>query len=65
MTAEMRMAKTFFDAEWDFVNVWSIGQNQTYPYLRKYSAADINEDGSVNFLDLAALAENWLTGMAL
>jgi hypothetical protein len=61
-TAEMQTASTFVDAGWDFVNVWGIGQNQTYPYLRKYSAADINQDASVNFLDLAALAENWLAG---
>jgi hypothetical protein len=69
-TAEMQMAKTFLDdglpagAGWDFVNVWGLGENQTYPYLRKYSAADINQDASVNFLDLALLAENWLTGIA-
>jgi len=62
-TAEMQMAKTFLDAGWDFVNIWGIGENQTYPYLRKYSAADINQDASVNFLDLAALAEKWLTGI--
>jgi len=63
-TGEMQTAGTFLDAGWDFVNVWGIGENQTYPYLRKYSAADINQDAGVNFLDLAALAENWLTGMA-
>jgi hypothetical protein len=62
-TAEMQTAKTFLDAGWDFVNVWGIGENQTYPYLRKYSAADINQDATVNFLDLAVLAESWLTGM--
>jgi hypothetical protein len=63
-TAQMQMAKTFLEAGWDFVNVWGIGESQTYPYLRKYSAADINQDASVNFLDLAVLAENWLTGIA-
>ena len=61
--AEMQKASTFLDAGWDFVNVWGIGENQTYPYLRKYSAADINQDASVNFLDLAVLAENWLAGL--
>jgi len=60
-TAEMQMAVTFLEAGWDFVNVWGIGENQTYPYLRKYSAADINQDASVNFLDLAVLAEKWLS----
>jgi hypothetical protein len=63
-TAEMQMAKTFLEAGWDFVNIWGIGENQTYPYLRKYSAADINQDASVNFLDLAVLAENWLTDIS-
>jgi len=63
-TAEMQMAKTFLEAGWDFVNVWGIGEDQTYPYLRKYSAADINQDASVNFLDLAVLAENWLTDIS-
>jgi hypothetical protein len=63
-TAEMQTASTYLEAGWDFVNIWGIGENQTYPYLRKYSAADINQDASVNFLDLAVLAENWLTGMA-
>jgi hypothetical protein len=63
-TVQMQTAKTFLDAGWDFVNVWGLGENQTYPYLRKYSAADVNQDGSVNFLDLAVLAENWLMGVA-
>jgi hypothetical protein len=64
MTAEMKTASTFLEAGWDFVNIWGIGENQTYPYLRKYSAVDINQDASVNFLDLAALAENWLTDIS-
>ena len=59
-TVEMQTASTFLEAGWDFVNVWGIGENQTYPYLRKYSAADINQDESVDFGDLATLAENWL-----
>jgi hypothetical protein len=63
-TAEMKTPSTFLEAGWDFVNIWGIGENQTYPYLRKYSAADINQDASVNFLDLAVLAENWLTAVA-
>ncbi len=69
-TAEMQTASTFLEAGlpaeagWDFVNIWGIGENQTYPYLRKYSAADINRDASVNFLDLAVLAENWLTDIS-
>ena len=57
-TAQMKQQATFGD--WDFVKVWRIGENQTYPYLRKYSAADVNQDESVDFGDLAILAENWL-----
>jgi hypothetical protein len=60
-TAEMQTASTFLEADWDFVDVWGIGENQTYPYLRKYSAADINQDDIVSFPDLTILAENWLT----
>ena len=63
-THEIKSASTFYNAGWDFINVWGIGENQTYPYLRKYSAADINQDESVNFGDLAILAENWLSGVA-
>jgi hypothetical protein len=56
---EMKQQSTFEGS--DFINVWGIGENQTHPYLRKYSAADINEDETVNFGDLAILADNWLT----
>ena len=61
-TAQMMQQSSF--EGWDFINVWGIGENQTYPYLRKYSAADINEDESVNFGDLAILADNWLASIA-
>ena len=47
-------------AGWDFINAWGIGENQTYPYLRQYSAADISRDGVVNFADFAILADRWL-----
>ncbi|MHC4558647.1 MAG: GLUG motif-containing protein [Planctomycetota bacterium] len=60
-TAEMQTETTFLEADWDFTNVWGIGENQTYPYLRRYSAADINQDEIVSFSDLAILADNWLT----
>ena len=59
-TAEMRMRSTFADAGWDMVNVWDIGENQTYPFLRKHRGSDINKDDETDFLDLAVLAENWL-----
>lgn len=57
-TAEMHQQSTFQD--WDFINVWNIGENQTYPYLRTYLAGDINKDGIVNFKDLGFLALHWL-----
>ena len=57
-TDEMKQQSTF--EGWDFVNVWGIGENQTYPYLRRYSAGDINKDGIVNFKDFAIMALQWL-----
>lgn len=45
---------------WDFINVWGNEGDQTYPYLRRYLAGDINEDKSVNFLDLYIAAEQWM-----
>ena len=56
-TAEMHQQSTFED--WDFANVWNIGENQTYPYLRTVPAGDINKDRIVNFLDLCIIAEQW------
>ncbi len=45
---------------WDFINVWNIGENQTYPYLRVYLAGDINKDHINNFLDLNILCNQWM-----
>lgn len=59
-TAEMQMQSTFADAGWDFIEIWDIGENQTYPFLRQYLAADINRDKKVNFEDVALLANKWL-----
>ncbi|MHC4694466.1 MAG: GLUG motif-containing protein [Planctomycetota bacterium] len=62
-TAEMQTRSTFTDANWDFINVWNIGENQTYPYLRVYLPSDINKDGIVNFLDVAITANQWMEGV--
>jgi len=59
-TVEMHQQSTFTD--WDFINVWDIGENQTYPYLRFYLPSDINKDGIVNFLDLSITANQWMEG---
>lgn len=62
-TAEMKKEKTFLDANWDFVEIWDIGENQTYPFLRTYLAGDINHDNIVNLIDLAILGRHWLQGI--
>ena len=59
-TTQMKKRSTFTDADWDFINVWNIGENQTYPYLRTFFAADLNKDGIVNFLDLSITANQWM-----
>jgi hypothetical protein len=59
-TAEMMTETTFTAAGWDFVEVWGIGENQTYPFLRVYPAGDLNHDGLVNMLDFAIAALDWL-----
>jgi hypothetical protein len=57
-TEQMMQQSTFQD--WDFINVWDIGEKQTYPYLRTVPAGDINKDRIVNFLDFAIIADQWL-----
>ena len=51
------------EAGWAVVEVWGVGENQTYPYLRKYSAGDLNHDGLVDWRDLAIFAGHWLEGV--
>jgi hypothetical protein len=62
ITAEMQTESTFTDAGWDFVEVWGIGEGQTYPFLRKYLAGDANHDGIVDWQDFTILALHWLEG---
>jgi hypothetical protein len=59
-TAEMKQQSTFANPGWDFVEVWDIGENQTYPFLRTGPAGDLNYDKKVDFNDLAILALHWL-----
>ena len=63
VTTEMQMESTFTDTGWDFVEIWDIGEGQTYPYLRVYPAGDLNHDGRVDFFDVAILADDWLEGL--
>lgn len=62
-TAQMKTLSTFAAAGWDLVNVWGIGERQTYPYLRMRPAADLNNDDQVNMLDFAIFANQWLAGV--
>jgi hypothetical protein len=55
---QMKLQDSF--VEWDFIEIWNIGENQTYPYLRFYLTGDLNHNGIINFLDLAILADHWL-----
>jgi len=61
-TAEMKDPNTFSNIGWDFIEIWDIGEHQTYPYLRKRSPGDINHDEFVDFSDLAYLGRHWLKG---
>ncbi len=58
--AEMKTISTFIDAGWDFVEIWGIGEHQTYPFLRFAPAGDFNYDKKVDLLDLAIFASHWL-----
>ena len=60
-TAEMMQEATFVD--WDFIEIWNIGENQTYPFLRVYPAGDLNHDGRVDLFDFGILAGHWLEGV--
>jgi len=62
-TAQMKQKATFTNLNWDFVEVWNIGENQTYPYLRVYPVGDLNHDFRVDFFDFAILADHWLAGV--
>jgi len=59
-TVEMKTLSTFTSAGWDTINVWDIGENQTYPFLRTHQPSDIDKDDETNLFDLAILAQNWL-----
>jgi len=61
-TVQMQTQSTFTDAGWDFVEIWNIGENQTYPFLRVYPVGDLNRDDQVNMLDFAIFADHWLVG---
>jgi hypothetical protein len=57
-TVEMKQKTTF--NKWDFMEVWDIAENQTYPFLRRRPPGDMNYDYRIDMLDLSVLAEHWL-----
>ena len=59
-TFQLHQQSTLTD--WDLINVWNIGESQTYPYLRTHSASDLNKDRTVNLIDLSILTEQWMRG---
>ncbi len=59
-TAEMKTMSTFTEAGWDFVEIWDIGENQTYPFLLTKPTGDLDHDKKVNLIDLAIMAAHWL-----
>lgn len=61
-TAEMKTKSTFTNAGWDFVEIWGIGENQAYPFLRTEPTGDSNHDKKVDLIDLAIFASHWLEG---
>jgi len=64
-TAEMKQQSTFTPAGWDFINVWGIVENVSYPTLRAIPSpvvrsADLNGDGRVDLADFALFAGQWM-----
>jgi hypothetical protein len=60
-TFEMKQEATY--TGWDFVDVWYIIEDVTYPILSwtpTFYKGDLNLDGHVNFLDLVIIANHWL-----
>ena len=62
-TDQMQKETTFTSADWDFIEIWNIGENQTYPFLRLYPVGDSNHNGRVDGRDLAIISDRWLYGI--
>jgi hypothetical protein len=60
-TIEMKTLSTFTSAGWDFIEIWGIEDNQTYPFLKlTYPVGDLDLDKDVDFQDFAHFADYWL-----
>ncbi|MEN6307420.1 MAG: GLUG motif-containing protein [Anaerohalosphaeraceae bacterium] len=65
-TIEMKTLSTFTLADWDFIETWSIEDNQTYPFLKlTYPTGDIDLNKQVDLLDLVLLSKHWLEGTGI
>ena len=65
-TAEMKTLTTF--TGWSFPAGWKIHNLVSYPKLswQNFAVSDLDFDGDIDFIDLKALADNWLaTGIGL
>lgn len=67
----LRKEATYRDNGWDMDHVWSIIENETYPYLRSINSqgeqtdvvlGDVNGDSSVTISDVTALIDYLLSG---
>lgn len=59
-TAEMKRPQVYADADWRLED-WGIAPEQTYPFLRRVPASDLNYSGSVDLEDLEFFASQWLS----
>ncbi|MHC4738738.1 MAG: GLUG motif-containing protein [Planctomycetota bacterium] len=63
-TNQMQTMSTFVFAGWDFMEVWDIAQNQTYPFLLgTHPRYDLDQSGSIDEADLAIFVDHWLQGV--
>jgi hypothetical protein len=61
-TIDMKRKDTF--TSWDFVEIWGIEDNQTYPFLKlTYPVGDLNLDKKIDFIDFVIFANHWLEGV--
>ncbi|MCK5173938.1 MAG: hypothetical protein KAR47_11135, partial [Planctomycetes bacterium] len=70
-TAEMKSEITFVTSGWNFGSVWSIIENQTYPFFQwttpvcgdanhPYPVGDLDTNCVVNLADFAMMCGHWL-----
>lgn len=58
-TAQMKRPWVYAAADWR-LEEWGIAPEQTYPFLRRVPASDLNYSGRVDLEDLELFAQQWL-----